>query len=511
MKKRILSLALSLLMACALFAPAFASFDTSTRESVAMLYTCLEVDAGELELGWGSCFFVGEKGKNPSYLITNYHVIENFVKFGSGELHSYRYDSSRGWIIYENAQDSRAQYVGRSKIRVFYDSRTYEEAYVVEYNEIKDVAVLKLAGTTSLRKPIPLCVPDDSMVGSTVYAVGFPALGQNLFAGATTSFGLSDVTVTSGSVSRLFTTSGTGRANIQIDCDIKPGNSGGPLVNGAGAAIGINTESVSSSSGDQINYAISISEAITLLSRNGVAYATTSGGSSAPASQPPASEKPAPTATPAPTPTPAPTKAPESSTAPTTTTAPGNSGGGNSGGGGGTSFLLIGVIAVAAVAIVAAILLKKKRDDVVPPAPPVTPPAPITPPPPSYIPPTSPASSVKPQAQPAIANDTGLRIQGVSGSFAGRRIAIPRQLRVGRDPQRNDLVYPAGTQGISGVHCVLLVEGGTVYLKDLGSTYGTFVGGRRLAANETVSLRVGDRFSLGSDSETFQIAQKGGV
>lgn len=131
------------------------------------------------------------------------------------------------------------------------------------------------------------------------------------------------------------------------------------------------------------------------------------------------------------------------------------------------------------------------------------------------MPPTAPGQSFQQQPQApstaSLAGDSGLRIQGVTGSFAGRRVALPRQLRIGRDPQRNDLVYPAGTQGISGVHCVLLVENGTVYIKDLGSTYGTFVGGRRLAANETVPLRVGDRFSLGSDRETFQIAQKGGV
>ncbi len=486
MKKRLISLVLALLAACALLTPACASFDVGTRESVAMLYTCLEVDAGEEELGWGSCFFVGERGKDPSYLITNYHVIENFVRFGSGELHSYRYDPNRGWIIYEDPQDSRAEYVGRSKIRVFYDSGTFEEAYVVEYSEIKDVAILKLAGTTSLRKPIPLAVPDDGAVGSNVYAVGFPGLSENLFAGATTSFGLSDVTVTSGSVSRLFTTQGTGRENIQIDCDIKHGNSGGPLVDGSGAAIGITTESVSNSSGEQTNYAVNISEAITLLSRNGVAYAA-GGGAPAPSQAP----EPSPEPTQAPTPTPAPTGEPAAQPAP----------GGDSSGGPGL-LLPAGIGAAAIAAVAAAVLLLKKKK----PAAPAGPSAPQSP-----VPPTAPAQGARPQARPAIAGDSGLRIQGVSGSFAGRRIAIPRQLRIGRDPQRNDLVYPAGSQGISGVHCVLLVEGNTVYLKDLGSTYGTYVSGRRLAANETVALRAGDRFCLGSESETFQIAQKGGV
>ena len=118
---------------------------------------------------------------------------------------------------------------------------------------------------------------------------------------------------------------------------------------------------------------------------------------------------------------------------------------------------------------------------------------------------------VQPPAAPVIAGDTGLRIQGVAGRFASRRFAVTGQLRIGRDPARNDLVYPADSQGVSGVHCVLLADGGRLLVQDLGSTYGTFVGGNRLAANAPVELRVGDRFCLGSEQETFVIARKGEV
>ena len=69
------------------------------------------------------------------------------------------------------------------------------------------------------------------MVGSTIYAVGYPGLAENVFADATTTWGPSDVSVTSGSISRLLTTSGTGQMRLQIDCVIRHGNSGGPLVN----------------------------------------------------------------------------------------------------------------------------------------------------------------------------------------------------------------------------------------------------------------------------------------
>lgn len=112
----------------------------------------------------------------------------------------------------------------------------------------------------------------------------------------------------------------------------------------------------------------------------------------------------------------------------------------------------------------------------------------------------------------AIEGDSGLRFQGVSGSFAGKRFAITAQIKIGRDPAKNDFVYPAETKGISGVHCVLVYQDGQLYLQDLGSTYGTFVnGGQRLAANQAVVLQPGDKFCLGSEEECFVITRKGGI
>ena len=113
---------------------------------------------------------------------------------------------------------------------------------------------------------------------------------------------------------------------------------------------------------------------------------------------------------------------------------------------------------------------------------------------------------------PAPAPQEELRIQCESGIFAGRRFELRGQVRMGRDPARNDLIFPEGTQGISGVHCVVAVQDGHVQLKDLGSTYGTFLrDGRRVAPGQAVELQVGDGFSLGSDRERFVITRKGGV
>lgn len=122
------------------------------------------------------------------------------------------------------------------------------------------------------------------------------------------------------------------------------------------------------------------------------------------------------------------------------------------------------------------------------------------------------AGSAKVSGGQPIAGDSGLRFQGVSGAFKGKRFAITAQVRIGRDPAKNDFVYPAGTKGISGVHCILVYQDGQLYLQDLGSTYGTFVnGGQRLAANQAVVLQTGDKFCLGSEEECFVITRKGGI
>ena len=109
-----------------------------------------------------------------------------------------------------------------------------------------------------------------------------------------------------------------------------------------------------------------------------------------------------------------------------------------------------------------------------------------------------------------INNDSGLRIQSESGTFAGRRFAIAPSLRIGRDPSRNDLVYPEHTQGISAVHCRLVYQGGRLFLIDLGSTYGTFLNnGQRLPANQAVAVNPGDRFYLADRHEQFVIVISG--
>lgn len=150
--------------------------------------------------------------------------------------------------------------------------------------------------------------------------------------------------------------------------------------------------------------------------------------------------------------------------------------------------LIVIIIVVMVAAAVAVVLLLKKKKPV-------------------------PAPQSAPHAAPAMADaDDRPRLQCLAGAFAGQRYTIENSVRIGRDPNRNDLVYPPNTQGVSSVHCVVMVDGGQIWLKDLGSTYGTYLAsGQRLAANEAVQLKMGDRFWLGSEREVFVIAPKGGI
>jgi len=78
------------------------------------------------------------------------------------------------------------------------------------------------------------------------------------------------------------------------------------------------------------------------------------------------------------------------------------------------------------------------------------------------------------------------------------------QLLFGRsDPAQGfrpdfDLV-PFGGQnaGVSRKHALMFASGTDLYLRDLGSTNGTRVNGRRLQPNQTCRLREGDKLEMG--------------
>lgn len=244
-----------------------AQLDTDVRENIAVVCICFEtLEGGEMGLSQGTCFFVGNTKKNVQYLVTNYHVISNFIELGAGDIVDVVLDEDNNLVRVSDGTGTS----GKSGIRIYFDSpesKNYEEAYVVDYHEQKDIALLKLDSPTDKRKALKLCSPSDDMVGSMAYAAGYPGLADNPVADSTSKWGIKDATITSGTISRIFKTKGSGVKNIQIDIVINHGNSGGPLVNQKGSAIGINTWAYK-----EQNYAINIDEMITMLNTNNIEY-----------------------------------------------------------------------------------------------------------------------------------------------------------------------------------------------------------------------------------------------
>ena len=150
----------------------------------------------------GSGFFISSEGQ----IATNYHVIE-----GAASL----------------------------KI-VLYSNLSYGEVRVQGYNISEDIAVLKIdeSGTPYLK-----LATSEVKTGDSVYALGSPLGVDNIFTSGIVSSPAINV---------------SGRSCIAFTAPIGPGNSGGPLVNGKGEVVGINTHYAIE--GQNFNFAIFASQ-----------------------------------------------------------------------------------------------------------------------------------------------------------------------------------------------------------------------------------------------------------
>lgn len=412
-------------------------FKTEVRESVVVVGTILSVAQSEYEelVGWGTGFFIGDPNEDVQYLITNHHVIEDYLLNGKGE--------------YIETQLADGSYIMiKLKIRVYFDSKDYEEAYVLDYDETKDIALLRLARETDERKALPICSPTDDMIGSTIYCVGYPGLSQNDIIDPTSNWGKTDVSVTTGTVSRFVTTSGTGVQRIQTDATIQHGNSGGPMVNGNGSVIGVNTMGVSSNS--EINYyAVSIDEVVSMLKVNGITYVTENDMKKS--------------------------NLPDKK-------------------------VLIGigvaaVVLIAAVVILAVVGKKNKKSGA----------APAQMPPQADAVPT-PAQPVAPQPVPPAKK---AMVRSMSAQHNGASYPIgTTPILVGRDAANCTIVYREGTPGVSGRHCSISWDPNTeeFLITDLRSTYGTFLmNGQRLQPNVPYRCRAGESICVGEQSNVLRV------
>ena len=166
-------------------------------------------------------------------------------------IDSFSKNNEEGYILTNNHVIKNAK-----EVTVTLSDQEEVSATVINYDEDKDIAMLKLAEGTKVPAVAELGDSDEIYPGAEVIAIGTP-LSKN-FAYTLTKG------VISGSNRTIQGENGTNVNLIQTDAAINPGNSGGPLVNTRGQVIGINSMKIGSQVGETsvegIGFAIPINE-----------------------------------------------------------------------------------------------------------------------------------------------------------------------------------------------------------------------------------------------------------
>lgn len=185
-------------------------------------------DSHQMATAWGTGFLVSKEG----YAVTNFHVIQG------GTAGVARFDGS--------------------KMEIPTELWAVEPGY--------DLAIVKLQPDKNTTLPPPLSIATTPPTpGTEVFALGFPELGFTVTKGVCSA--IRDFEVFPKDLQRVLDKAHYSHDSrwIQTDCTINHGNSGGPLVTGAGQVVGINTWSPTKPEFRNVYFAASILSAQKLL------------------------------------------------------------------------------------------------------------------------------------------------------------------------------------------------------------------------------------------------------
>ena len=319
--------------------------------------------------------------------------------------------------------------------------------YLASVAEENDVALIKIDATGL--SPVTIGSINDTKVGETVYAIGYPGVSQ--YNQDYVTLDADDATFTQGVVGKKTNSVYTKGTFYEIDAMLNHGNSGGPVVDEHGNAIGIielmtqenaltldeegNVVFVPVS--DDLAYAFSSDDILKVLDAERIPY------------------------------TPA-------------RTGPASSG------------ILFLIPALAALAAALCLLLTSFGKKAAPAA-------------------GAAAAGRAPQAVPGrapAAPNAGKQpmLCGIAGPFAGQTFPVTRPLALGRDASAVQVVFAKDAPGISGRHCTVSWDPvqNAFILTDNGSSYGTFLSdGKKLADGVPVTLQPGGEFYLANRGIRF--------
>ena len=97
-------------------------------------------------------------------------------------------------------------------------------------------------------------------------------------------------------------------------------------------------------------------------------------------------------------------------------------------------------------------------------------------------------------------------LEAVAGPAVGQSYSIAegQSVTIGRNQGQNDIALPT-CKNISGIHCQFSVSGNRVYVKDLNSTNGTFVGEQRIMSQQPMPISDGQIIYLGNKNCGFRV------